>query len=84
MYFFGLLPPTNENMKKILKSHFLSKIFFFIQIAYIILVKGDFVLNNINTPKNVVKHIIYYFFQKKIILWQYSVFFVDCLMKNMK
>ena len=70
-------------MKKTLKSHFLGRIFFFIQIAYFILVKGGFVSNAVNTPKNVEKHVIYYFFQKKSILWQYSVFFVYCLMKNM-
>ena len=133
--------------KKHWKIHFLGRIFFFIQIAYIILVKGDlfkmpliflktlkntsftiffrkkvycgniqcflffvwwkqwkyekalkkslfrqnfllysnciyytckrgFCLNAVNTPKTVEKHVIYYFFQKKSILWQYSVFFV--------
>ena len=40
MYFFGFLPQTNE---KPWKSYFLCRIFFFIQIAYIILVKGGFV-----------------------------------------
>ena len=44
MYFFGFFPPTNENMKKNLeKIIFLGRIFLFIQIAYIILVKGGFV-----------------------------------------
>ena len=52
--------------KKPWKSHFLGRIFFFIQIAYIILVKGFFFLNAVNTPKNVEKHVIYYFFQKKV------------------
>ena len=43
MYFFGFLPPKNENMKKKLeKVTFLGRIFSFIQIAYIILVKGGF------------------------------------------
>ena len=41
--FFGFLPPTNKNMKKPWKSHFLGRIFFFIQISYIILLKGGFV-----------------------------------------
>ena len=59
MYFFGFLPPINENMKKKpWKSNFLGRI-----------------LNAVNTPKNVEKHVIYYFFQKKSILWQYSVCF---------
>ena len=43
MYFLGLLPPTNENVKKTWKIHFLGRIFFFIQIAYIIRVKRAFV-----------------------------------------
>ena len=52
--------------KKHWKSHFLCRIFFFIQIPYIIRVKGGFVLNTVNTPKNVEKHVIYYFFQEKV------------------
>ena len=84
MYFFGYLPQTNENMKKTLKSHFLGKIFLFIQIAYIILVKEGFVWNVVTTPKNVEKHVIYIFFSEKSILWQYSAFFVYSLMKSMK
>ena len=58
MYFFGFLPPSKENMKKPWKIHFLGRIFFSIQIAYILLVKGGFVLNAVNTPKNVEKHVI--------------------------
>ena len=37
-----------------------------IQIAYVILVKGGFVENAVKTPKNVEKHVIYYFYQKKV------------------
>ena len=43
MYFFGFLPPINKNKKKTLKSQFLGRIFFFIQIAYIIFVKSVFI-----------------------------------------
>ena len=66
MYFFYFLPPTNENMKKNFKKSFLDRIFLFIQIAYILHVKEGFVLDAVNTPKNVEKHVIYYFFQKNI------------------
>ena len=72
--FFGFLPPTNENKIKILKSHFLGRNFVFIQIAYIIFVKEGFVWNGVNTPKNVEKHVIYDFFQKKYIVAITSVF----------
>ena len=41
--YFGFLPPTNENKIKTLKSHFLGRNLVFIQIAYMILVKGSFV-----------------------------------------
>ena len=69
MYFFGFLPPTNENMKKkTWKSHFLGRIFFVIKIAYMLLEKGFFFLNAVKSPKNVEKHVIYYFFEKKSIL----------------
>ena len=52
--------------KKPWKSHFLGRILFFIQIAYIIHVKGGFVSNAVNTSKKVEKHVIYYFFRKKV------------------
>ena len=85
MYFFGFLPPTNENVeKKTLKCHFLGRIFFFIEIAYITRVKAGFVLNAVNTPKTLKNTSFIIFFPEKSILWQYSVFFVYCLMKTMK
>ena len=43
MYFFGFIPPKMKIRKK-RKSHFLCRIFFFIQIAYIILSKKKKVL----------------------------------------
>ena len=39
MFFFGFLSPRKENVKKTLKRSLLGRIFFFIQIAYIIHVK---------------------------------------------
>ena len=65
-------------MKETLKSHFLGKIFFFIQMTYIILVEGGFVLNAVNTRKNVEKHVIYDFFQKKKYI--VAIFSVFCLL----
>ena len=64
---FFLFSSTNKwkYEKNPWKSHFLGRIFFFIQIVYIILVIGGFVENAVNTPKNFEKHVIYYFFQKK-------------------
>ena len=82
MYFFWFSSTNKWKYENNLKRHFLGRIFLFIQIAYIILVKRGFVYNAINTPKNVEKHVIYDFFQKKSILWQYSVFFVYFLWKQ--
>ena len=64
---FFLLSSTNKRKyaKNPCKSHFLGRIFFFIQIVYIILVIGGFVENAVNTPKNFEKHVIYYFLSEK-------------------
>ena len=70
--FFVFLYQQMKIWKKPLKSHFLGRIFFFN--AYIILLKGGSLLNAVNTPKNVEKHVIYVFFRKKYIMAIFSVF----------
>ena len=67
MYFFVFLPRTNENKKKKhWNSNFLGRFFYFIQIPYIILVKEGFFKMPLILLKNGEKHVIYYFFRKKV------------------
>ena len=78
MYFFLVFFYRQIKIRKRnCKSHFLSRIFLFSQIAYILLIKGGFVKNGVNTPKNVEKHVIYDFFsEKKCIVAIFSGFYL--------
>ena len=79
MNFFGFLPPTNENMKKTMKKLLFKQNFLLYSNCIYYTCKKPLIL--LKTLKNT-SFII--FFRKKYILWQYSVFFVYCLMKTMK
>ena len=80
MYYFGFLPLTNENMKKNLKNLHFGKnfLFFLLKLDILYLYKRVLFKNAVNTPKNVEKHVIYNFFQKKKYI--VAMFNVFCLL----
>ena len=64
MHFFVFLP-TNENMKKTLKKSLFRQNFLLYSNCIYYTCKRGFCLKPVNTPKNVEKHVIYFFSEKK-------------------